>query len=66
MYEGNPLAFLTEQAGGLATDGERRVLDIQPERLHQRLPLFMGSPDDIDELQSYGDVQQTGQQKYDV
>lgn len=66
VYEGNPLAFVTEQAGGKASDGKRRVMDIAPEKLHQRLPLFMGSTDDIEELESYGDVQQTGQQKYDV
>lgn len=48
------------------SDGVRRILDIRPEALHQRLPLFLGSRDDIAELCSYGDVQQTGKQKYDV
>lgn len=48
------------------SDGTRRILDIRPEALHQRLPLFLGSRDDIAELCSYGDVQQTGKQKYDV
>jgi fructose-1,6-bisphosphatase I len=43
MYECNALAFLSEQAGGLATDGDRRIMEIQPERLHQRTPLFIGS-----------------------
>ena len=43
MYEANPMAFLLEQAGGLATDGHRRILDIQPEKLHQRTPLYIGS-----------------------
>lgn len=66
VYEGNPLAFVTEQAGGKASDGKRRILGITPEKLHQRLPLFLGSPEDIDELESYGDVQQTGDLKYDV
>jgi fructose-1,6-bisphosphatase I len=47
MYEGNPMAFLMEQAGGRATDGRRRVLDIQPIKLHQRVPLFLGSEDDV-------------------
>jgi fructose-1,6-bisphosphatase I len=42
-YEAAPLAFIAEQAGGYATDGERRILDIQPETLHQRTPLFIGS-----------------------
>ncbi|MFP5471654.1 MAG: class 1 fructose-bisphosphatase [Bacteroidia bacterium] len=43
MYEANPLAFLAEQAGGLATDGTQRILDIEPTDLHQRVPLFIGS-----------------------
>lgn len=47
MYEANPLAFLIEQAGGYATDGRGRILDIQPERLHQRTPLFVGSEDEM-------------------
>ena len=47
MYEANPLAFLIEQAGGYATNGQGRVLEIQPERLHQRTPLFVGSEDEM-------------------
>jgi len=43
LYECNPIAFLTEQANGLATDGKRRILDIQPEKLHERSPVFCGS-----------------------
>ena len=43
LYEGNPMAFLTEQAGGVATDGYNRILDIKPTALHQRSPLFLGS-----------------------
>lgn len=43
MYEANPIAFLTEQAGGIATDGSCRILDIQPASLHQRTPLAIGS-----------------------
>ncbi|MBP9153084.1 MAG: class 1 fructose-bisphosphatase [Flavobacteriales bacterium] len=43
LYEANPFAFLMEQAGGIATDGFNRILDIQPTSLHQRTPLFMGS-----------------------
>lgn len=54
------------QAGGRASDGKRRILDIQPEKLHQRLPLFLGSPDDIAELESYEDVQQINNPGYTV
>ena len=45
LYECNPLAFIVEQAGGMATDGERRILEIQPEELHERVPFFIGSPE---------------------
>jgi fructose-1,6-bisphosphatase I len=43
IYECNPLAMIAEQAGGLATTGRKRVLDIQPEKLHQRIPFIIGS-----------------------
>ena len=47
MYEANPLAFICEQAGGRATNGRDRILDIQPLALHQRTPLYIGSTDDV-------------------
>jgi len=43
VYEAAPLAFLAEQAGGAASNGRRRILDLQPEALHQRTPLFIGN-----------------------
>ena len=43
MIEANPIAMLAEQAGGSATDGRQRILDIQPEGIHQRTPLIVGS-----------------------
>jgi len=43
LYEANPLAFICEQAGGMATDGTSRIMDIQPNELHQRVPLIIGS-----------------------
>lgn len=43
LYECNPMAFITEQAGGKASDGFQRILDIQPKELHQRVPFFCGS-----------------------
>ncbi|MDQ8165217.1 MAG: class 1 fructose-bisphosphatase [Gemmatimonadota bacterium] len=48
LYECNPLAFICEQAGGAATDGQRRVLDVVPTELHQRTPIYIGSRDDVD------------------
>ncbi len=47
-YEANPMAMIAEQAGGAATDGRRRILDIVPERLHQRTPLVVGSKRDVE------------------
>lgn len=49
LYECSPLAMIAEQAGGRATDGRQRVLDIVPEELHQRLPYFVGSSSMVDE-----------------
>ncbi len=50
MYEANPIAFLAEQAGGAATDGQRRILEIPPTGLHQRTPLLVGSQVEMDLL----------------
>jgi len=47
MYEANPTAFIVEQAGGKASNGKGRILDVQPQQLHQRTPLFIGSEDDV-------------------
>ena len=43
LYEANPIALIAEQAGGSASDGKQRILDIQPEDIHQRTPLIVGS-----------------------
>ncbi|CAK9861138.1 unnamed protein product [Sphagnum jensenii] len=53
VYEANPLSYLVEQGGGKATDGKRRILEINPIMLHQRLPLFLGSMADIAELVAF-------------
>jgi fructose-1,6-bisphosphatase I len=66
VYEANPLSYLVEQGGGKATDGKRRILEINPIMLHQRLPLFLGSMADIAELVSYGDIQQVHNPGYEV
>ncbi|GAC1516793.1 MAG: class 1 fructose-bisphosphatase [Gemmatimonadaceae bacterium] len=47
LYEANPLAFIVEQAGGAASDGVRRLLEVVPTELHQRTPLFIGSTPDV-------------------
>src|SRR5690554_896279 len=53
MYENIPLAFLVEQAGGKASDGRNRILTIQPEELHQRTPLFIGSKKMVEKAEEY-------------
>ncbi|XP_041754869.1 fructose-1,6-bisphosphatase 1 [Coregonus clupeaformis] len=49
LYECNPMSFIIEQAGGMATTGEMNVLDIQPDNIHQRVPVVLGSPEDVQE-----------------
>ncbi len=63
LYEGYPMAFLTEQAGGKAVDGKGRLLDKPCEGLHMRTPLFVGSARDIEDLVAMGDVQQSNTPK---
>lgn len=53
MYECNPLSFIIEQAGGLATDGERRILEIEPTSIHQRTPIYIGSPENVKKAESF-------------
>ena len=53
MYEANPMAMLVEQAGGAATTGRQRILDIQPEKLHQRVPVILGSKNEVDRVSAY-------------
>jgi fructose-1,6-bisphosphatase I len=53
LYEGAPLAFIAERAGGKATTGSERILDIQPTELHQRVPLIIGSADDVTEAEGF-------------
>jgi fructose-1,6-bisphosphatase I len=53
LYEANPFAFIVGVAGGLATDGRQRILDVQPTALHQRTPLFIGSKKMMEELETY-------------
>ncbi|WOL17835.1 fructose-1,6-bisphosphatase, chloroplastic [Canna indica] len=66
VYEANPLSFLVEHAGGRGSDGKTRILSMQPVELHQRLPLFLGSVDDMLELESYDTIQQKINPGYDV
>ena len=53
LYEANPLSFVVEQAGGASSNGQQRILDIQPADLHQRTPLIIGSHDDVKEAEEF-------------
>lgn len=53
MYEANPMAFIVEQAGGSASDGHQRILDIHPTSHHQRVSVILGSRSEVDRIESY-------------
>ena len=53
MYEANPLAWVVEQAGGAATDGRRRILDLRPAKLHERVAVFLGSRHEVERVTGY-------------
>ena len=60
MYEANPMAMLVEQAGGLASTGRARILDIQPDNVHQRIPIIMGSRNEVLRVDRYYDAYDKG------
>ncbi|NQY26952.1 MAG: class 1 fructose-bisphosphatase [Piscirickettsiaceae bacterium] len=53
MYEANPMGYIVEQAGGLCTTGYERILDITPDTIHQRVPVILGSKNEVDRIMSY-------------
>ncbi|HKJ89314.1 MAG TPA: class 1 fructose-bisphosphatase, partial [Gammaproteobacteria bacterium] len=53
LYEANPMGFLAEQAGGACTDGTQRMLEHQPQSLHQRVPVVIGSKAEVDRVREY-------------
>ncbi|MDQ2141070.1 class 1 fructose-bisphosphatase [Alcaligenaceae bacterium C4P045] len=56
MYEANPMSFIVEQAGGRAITGTERIMDIQPDQLHQRVSVVLGSRNEVDRVKSYFDA----------
>ena len=56
LYEANPLAFICEQAGGVATNGVHRILDVEPTKLHERVPLYIGSKSLINQFEMLQNV----------
>ncbi len=53
LYEANPLAFVAEQADGMATDGQQRILEKYPQAMHERTPLIIGSKDEVQRVLSF-------------
>ena len=53
MYEANPMSFIVEQAGGAATNGIQPILEIQPEQLHERVAVFIGSKNEVNRVTEY-------------
>jgi fructose-1,6-bisphosphatase I len=53
MYEANPIGYVVEQAGGAASTGTERILDIQPEKIHQRVAVILGSKEEVDRVAGY-------------
>jgi fructose-1,6-bisphosphatase I len=53
LYEANPMSFIVEQAGGSSITGTERILELQPESLHQRVPVILGSRNEVERVLSY-------------
>jgi fructose-1,6-bisphosphatase I len=53
MYEANPMSWIVEQAGGAATNGKERILDIQPQKLHERVSVILGSQAEVERITRY-------------
>ncbi|HMY27559.1 MAG TPA: fructose-bisphosphatase class I, partial [Agitococcus sp.] len=53
MYEANPMSFIVEQAGGASTTGRERILDLKPTGLHQRVPVILGSKNEVELVTGY-------------
>jgi fructose-1,6-bisphosphatase I len=63
MYEANPMAFIIEQAGGAAITGRERILELQPEKLHQRVGVVLGSKNEVERIQRYHQEYDAGEGK---
>jgi fructose-1,6-bisphosphatase I len=53
MYEANPMSWLIEQAGGAATNGKQRILELEPTQLHQRVSVILGSKNEVERVTKY-------------
>ncbi|WP_374681811.1 class 1 fructose-bisphosphatase [Accumulibacter sp.] len=61
MYEANPMAMIVAQAGGLASTGSQRILDVQPTSLHERVPVILGSRDEVERIERYHREHESGE-----
>lgn len=66
MYECNPMAFIVEQAGGRASNGKDRIMDIKPESIHQKSPLFIGNEEDVKMLESFYAKEEQNIEMYNI
>jgi len=53
MYEANPMSFIVEQAGGVSSTGRERIMELKPNGLHQRVPVILGSKNEVERVVSY-------------
>jgi fructose-1,6-bisphosphatase I len=53
MYEANPMSFIIEQAGGVSSTGRERIMDLKPHDLHQRVPVILGSKQEVERVVGY-------------
>jgi fructose-1,6-bisphosphatase len=53
MYEANPMSFIIEQAGGMSSTGRQRIMELIPENIHQRVPVIMGSKNEVERVVGY-------------
>jgi fructose-1,6-bisphosphatase I len=63
LYEASPMSFIVEQAGGLSITGRERILDVEPEALHQRVPVILGSRNEVERIQRYHGEYDRGEDK---
>ncbi len=63
LYEANPMAFIIEQAGGAASTGRQRILDVQPTSLHQRVPVVIGAKNEVERIVQYHTEYDASEQK---
>ena len=65
MYEANPMALIIERAGGKASTGRKRILEIEPDSYHQRIPVIMGAADEVDRIVGYYEKFDSGELEFD-